>query len=134
MRSATLGGGIWAYAFDTVKLVNVAVRGNSAQFGGGIRDQTPKVVLKKTTVAQNIATEGGGIHLPIGLFDPSVLQITSSTIQGNLATKGGGILADGYSIGRRRRRARRPSHQLHRRRQPRPSTRPPACSPTTGHS
>jgi hypothetical protein len=50
-------------------------------------------------VVQNIATEGGGIHVPIGLFEPSVLQITSSTIQGNQATKGGGILADGFSSG-----------------------------------
>jgi CSLREA domain-containing protein len=98
-QTSTLGGGIWAYAFDTVKLVNVAIRHNNAQFGGGFRDQTPKVVLKKSTIASNTATQGGGgFNIPIGLFNPSVLQITSSTIQGNLAATGGGILADGSSM------------------------------------
>lgn len=98
MATATLGGGIWAFSSgDTLKLVNIALRKNNAQFGGGLRAQYTNLIVKRSTIAGNTATEGAGINMPSALFEIPHLQVIASTISGNAATKGGGLLADGFS-------------------------------------
>jgi hypothetical protein len=93
------GGGIFAAGETGSKLAltNVVVRGNVAQFGGGIFAYREKVTVKNSTLAGNTASEGGGIHVVAAPTETDV-AIHASTISGNAAGKGGGILADGSTF------------------------------------
>ncbi len=104
------GGGI--YCNDSnLTMQTSTVSGNSAEIGGGIRnDSTPSdvptftssVTLNGSTVSGNTSTDGGGIaNLPtlptagFPLGGTTNLSLKNSTISGNLATNnGGGIFQD----------------------------------------
>lgn len=110
------GGGIHAYSpadfgsYATVKITNSSISGNSAKngAGGGVLLETGShlagvasqgLFLTKSTISNNIASEGAGVYA--GSFanssynfssasSASKVYINTSTITGNTATKGDG--------------------------------------------
>ena len=93
------GGGIFAAgeAGSTLALRNVVVLGNQAKFGGGVFDYREGLSIKDSTIRNNSADEGGGIHV-IAAPQATKAAIRSSTISDNSAGKGGGLLADGSTF------------------------------------
>ncbi|HEX5874419.1 MAG TPA: choice-of-anchor Q domain-containing protein [Pyrinomonadaceae bacterium] len=87
------GGGIWNRG--TLTLDSCVVTGNQADIGAGIVN-LGALTIRRTTIANNTATDvGGGIANMPG-EGTSFLQIDSSTISGNTtATQGGGIFNSG---------------------------------------
>ena len=97
-RSPGLGGGIFVQS-GTLQLTNSAVRGNTAEQGGGIAT-VGTALLIGTTVSGNAAsfvrpTRGGGI------WSSGALGMLNSTVSGNTATDlsgaslGGGVSSTG---------------------------------------
>ncbi len=78
-----------------VLLKRTVIRGNDAQFGGGVHSQGAVLTVKQSTIMGNAAAEGGGLRVPVRIFSEPLTRILSSTISRNTAQKGGGILADG---------------------------------------
>lgn len=94
---ADRGGGILNEG--SLELARVTVRGNTADFGGGIANLDGTVKLTESTVADNSAESGGGIFHKHG-----ILQVFDSAVIGNAAiTGGGGIVAgadtEGFTSG-----------------------------------
>jgi CSLREA domain-containing protein len=87
------GGGIWNRG--TLTLDSCVVTGNQADIGAGILN-LGALTIRRTTIANNTATDvGGGIANTSG-EGTSFLQIESTTISGNTtATQGGGIFNSG---------------------------------------
>ncbi len=104
------GGGIYCNN-AALTLQTSSVSGNSAEIGGGIRNDsspsavaalTSSVILNGSTVSGNTSTDGGGIAniptvptvaFPVG--GTTNLSLKNSTVSGNFATNnGGGILQD----------------------------------------
>ena len=83
---------------DKLALNNVVLRNNAAQFGGAISAVGTELTIKESTIADNNATEGGGIHLPSRIGATPVVYLRSSTVTGNFAVKGGGIAVDGSAF------------------------------------
>jgi CSLREA domain-containing protein len=93
------GGGIFAAGEAGTKLVlrNVVVRGNTADFGGGIFDYREGLLVRDSTIRKNTAVEGGGIHVIAAPSETSAV-IHGTTIVDNAAQKGGGLLVDGSAV------------------------------------
>jgi hypothetical protein len=93
-----LGGGIYADTGGTVTLTDCLITANEADAGGGISmwdldyDDTASLVLQRTEVSNNLATDGGGLYV---LED---LTLSSSTIEANTAWEHGGGLLFGGSL------------------------------------
>jgi len=98
-RSSDLGGGIYNGGFinggGNLTLVNSTVSRNSAQYGGGIYNDTmSELTLMHSTISENVASdEGGGIYDYEDSDHQSLL--ISCTISGNTAHDGGGIFVGG---------------------------------------
>src|SRR5262249_1848231 len=75
------------------------VTGNrTTGFGGGISNDalpdTGNVTLVRSTIARNVAGQGGGVAVLAAPVNPaSVLTVIGSTIQHNLANAAGGIFS-----------------------------------------
>ena len=86
------GGGIFVGVFDTLRIMNSVIAGNSAgSTGGGIRS-FGALTLNNSTISRNSAgVNGGGIASPFGS-----LTITNSRVSGNVAPEigGGGIYTE----------------------------------------
>jgi hypothetical protein len=93
------GGGIFAAgeAGSKLALRNVVVAGNKAKFGGGIFDYREGLTIKDSTIRNNSADEGGGVHV-IAAPQATKASIRASTISDNSAGKGGGLLVDGSTF------------------------------------
>jgi CSLREA domain-containing protein len=84
------GGGIYAAGpHSTVDRSTIA--GNLAFDGGGI-DAFDSLTVTKSTVSSNEATAGDGGGLFVGTSDDEGLTLINSTVSGNRATDGGGGL------------------------------------------
>lgn len=101
------GGGIAVSYPSNLFISNSIISGNTARSkGGGIvggsiaRVNNTTIVVKDSTISNNVASEGGGIS-----SNTSNLSLENSRISGNIANgslpvltgEGGGILADGNS-------------------------------------
>ena len=86
------GGGIYASAGSTVKLIGTTVNGNTARSGGGIWALDSSLTMTDSVVSQNSATDIGG-----GLVG-SMVTLVDTTVIGNSAYSGGDLL----SVGARR--------------------------------
>ncbi len=98
------GGGIEASNLGgEVKLSRVVVRDSSANRGGGVFSYAGNLVVDRTTIAGNDASQsGGGIFQPaVSGLNPATSTIRRSTISGNhaLGGLGGGIALDGFDAG-----------------------------------
>ena len=78
-------GGISCFNSNPV-ILNVMIRGNSADYGGGIYCNKSNPRLANVTITGNYAGFGGGIYC-----DESNPSLTNVTIAGNSAGYGGGI-------------------------------------------
>lgn len=88
---ASSGGGIHAHG-TLLTLTNVTVRGNTADYGGGIFTGGP-VILNNSTISGNTAVAGGG---GIINYINGTLTLNNSTVSGNSAGYGGGIAASNH--------------------------------------
>ena len=77
------GGGIYNYSTGILDAQQSAFIGNSAAFGGGIKNENATISLTNCTFYNNSAARGGGIDSG----SDSTLVITNCTFSGN--TKGG---------------------------------------------
>ncbi len=77
------GGGIYNYSTGILDAQQSAFMGNSAAFGGGIKNENATISLTNCTFYNNSAARGGGIDSGAD----STLDITNCTFSGN--TKGG---------------------------------------------
>lgn len=76
----------------TITINRCTISGNSAERGGGIRNNGTATILN-STIANNQAYDGGGIRCG------GVLTMTNSTITGNSArNNGGGLLTGSHTI------------------------------------
>ena len=82
-----VAGGIFVERLNTLRLEGATVRGNHAEFGGGIWAQG---ILEMThsTISGNSAIFGGGISVH---RRRTLNKVTNSTISGNSANQGAGI-------------------------------------------
>jgi hypothetical protein len=102
-NSGAFGGGLYVQAGSAAITKGTirasTIRDNTASFGGGLYANVNDLTILRTTIAENEATEGGGIDLVSNGNNPGNPRpqtgIFASTISGNTASKGGGILADG---------------------------------------
>jgi CSLREA domain-containing protein len=78
------GGGITSNG--TLSVLNSAVSGNTAYFGGGIFSAGPLMMVADSTISGNTAYGNGGGIISSGI----VLTVTNSTISGNTAAAGAG--------------------------------------------
>jgi CSLREA domain-containing protein len=91
---------------NTVNVTNSVIRGNSAQIGGGINNESAgigagDISLINSTVSDNTSAEdGGGIHNLCSSTGSANVNLTNSTVSGNTvptATRdGGGIFNGGF--------------------------------------
>jgi CSLREA domain-containing protein len=98
----SIGGGIynWSEVGNTLMTItNTTIRGNSANFGGGIFNQSDAtgnavVTLARSTVSGNTATGNGGGLYNFGVSTTTgltTIDALNSTISGNSAANGGGV-------------------------------------------
>ncbi|WP_146348518.1 beta strand repeat-containing protein [Phaeobacter marinintestinus] len=87
------GGGIYIQTGATANLINSAVTGNTAYFGGGIQNYGGALNLTNSTVSGNSADySGGGIFVSF----TATAVLNSSTVSGNYAnSSGGGVFNNG---------------------------------------
>jgi hypothetical protein len=85
------GGSLWINPSATANLVDCVVTANSADMGGGIRNDGTCTALR-TRIAVNSALDAGG-----GVFNTDYTSLTNSLVDGNLATLGAGIRSQGPS-------------------------------------
>ncbi|MEM9530446.1 MAG: hypothetical protein AAGA23_05975 [Pseudomonadota bacterium] len=84
-QSSGRGGGVFTDN-GILTLDQCVIRGNQAQEGGGLMTHNG-LDLRRSTVAENTAFDGAGIHIRDGLS-----TISGSTLEGNVATaRGGGV-------------------------------------------
>ena len=82
------GGGIGCYSSpSSPSISNCAIRGNSAEYGGGIWCNSSSPSISNCTISGNSANIAGGIYC----FYNSNASISSCTISGNTANIVGGI-------------------------------------------
>jgi CSLREA domain-containing protein len=96
------GGGIYANnPGGTVKLTRLALKGNSAESGGGIYSAAGELTVSRSTIGGSDASAyGGGIFLPaLGGTNQATALIRASTIARNHAGVGGGVAVDGSDVG-----------------------------------
>ena len=94
------GGGINLELDGVVSIVGSTVSGNSADDGGGIRNDG-KLTVSSSTLSGNVASaRGGGIFSNTDLTGMHTTTVVNSTISGNsAATVGGGIYnIDGLAV------------------------------------
>ncbi|MFI0817136.1 right-handed parallel beta-helix repeat-containing protein [Streptomyces sp. NPDC021098] len=91
-RAVTNNGGGLENRVGTATLESVSIRGNSAIFGGGLRNVNLSTLnLKSTTVRDNIAERGAGLA-----NNASTATLVRSLVTRNIAiTAGGGIYIEG---------------------------------------
>ncbi len=94
------GGAIWAENWTTLTLDNVAVAGNQAKNGGGVRiDKEAKLYMKNGASIQNNKSagssengKGGGVYV---YQNDTSIYMENSSISSNYATgSGGGVYAN----------------------------------------
>jgi predicted outer membrane repeat protein len=105
--ASNYGGGIYcsapSFGGSTVSIINSAISGNRATYGGGIHVTGPgfyafqgsALTITNSTISGNSVTSLGG-----GISSDGTLTIINSTISANMATAdasggGGGIFSDG---------------------------------------
>jgi hypothetical protein len=93
----SIGGGIANTGRGLLALRDVALRRNRAGRGGGIAHMNSMLEVTRSTIAGNVAHEGGGIAAYAGQSRPAI-NVIASTVSGNQAVKGAGVYADGHSI------------------------------------
>jgi hypothetical protein len=84
------GGGIDNDNGATLTIAGSTISDNSASNGGGVHNFAGTVLVASSTISDNAAGNGGGLANNNG-----ALTITDSTIAGNSANDGGGIFAGG---------------------------------------
>ncbi len=93
------GGGVWAENWTTLTLDNVAIAGNQAKNGGGVRiDKEAKLYMKNGASIQNNKSagnfengKGGGVYV---YRNDTNIYMENSSINSNYATgSGGGVYA-----------------------------------------
>ena len=93
--ASTFGGGVNAVSFenDKLELKRVSIKGNQAEFGGGLYADIKRLTISHSTIAQNEGTtHGGGLRLGSSSTPASSkATIKKSTIKDNEAQFGGGI-------------------------------------------
>jgi len=87
----TEGGGA-IYVIDETTVSGSALIGNTAVNGGGVmfRTGTYTITWDNTTIANNVATTGGGVYFG-PTFNNFDITLSNLTIAGNTAVTGGGI-------------------------------------------
>jgi hypothetical protein len=95
------GGGIWAGSASTVNLIDSEVIGNEATNvvnpqGGGIGAHG-KVLIQRSTIADNRALNGGGINHTV-VVPAHTLVIIDSVISGNRASDAAGTEGTGGGV------------------------------------
>ena len=112
------GGGIFNGGVGTLTIINSALTGNTAAFGGGVYNGgTLKII--NSTISGNTANEGAGVYNPVKLtiinstfsdnasqiagavFNTGTLVITNSTITNNTSMflAGGVVNLNNFQIG-----------------------------------
>ncbi len=83
------GGGIYDRNGASMNIINTTLKGNSAEFGGGIFSSAYLTEIHGSTFESNSAnnTDGGGIYI----HSSSTLDISNSTLKSNVAQNGGGV-------------------------------------------
>jgi hypothetical protein len=93
--SSSFGGGINAVTFedDALRLDDVGVKKNVAQFGAGIYADLLELTITDSRIAGNQASDhGGGIRAGSSSTTPDAkLRVIRSIVKGNTAALGGGI-------------------------------------------
>lgn len=93
------GGAVFAQLGTRLEIVDSVLRDNAADLGGAILALSQHLLLQRTTVARNTATEGGGIVWSPGSPDHAMV-LERTTVHDNRATGkavdhgGGGLLID----------------------------------------
>lgn len=88
-----LGGGFANFPGNTLDLLDVAVRNNRANYGGGIFNGGT-LNLRRVTINNNSALQGGGLNISSN----SVTNINNSTISDNSANAASGTQGIGGGI------------------------------------
>jgi hypothetical protein len=90
------GGGIYAYGYGELSLIDCVVTENVGDYGGGIYADSSddyeyllSVELFNTTVSNNTADYGGGIYFEAYSYN-SALRLENSTVNDNTSTSDGG--------------------------------------------
>ena len=97
-RGAGSGGGLFLFGYgsDQVVVENSTIINNQvindaggAAFGGGIRQGNAELTIRNTTIANNLALQGGGLWIG----EQSRVNLSNSTLSGNRAedTAGNGL-------------------------------------------
>ncbi|GAG28374.1 unnamed protein product, partial [marine sediment metagenome] len=96
-NTSDYGGGIYAYGYGELSLIDCVVTENVGDYGGGIYAESSdsewllSVELFNTTVSNNTAEYGGGIYFE-AYSGNSALRLENSTVNDNTSTEyGGGI-------------------------------------------
>jgi hypothetical protein len=81
------GGGLAAYGNSTLTVDTSTIRGNHARWGGGLTSDSSSLVVRRSTLETNQATQysGGGIDL----YNNNSLSMVSSVVRANTAADGG---------------------------------------------
>jgi uncharacterized repeat protein (TIGR01451 family) len=89
---STLGGGAYLSQSSTT-IKNSVVRGNKANYGGGLYLAQQSAVLIENTVIENnaVTSEGGGLTITGNQSYVNTSQLRNVTIQDNSAGWGGGV-------------------------------------------
>jgi len=81
------GGGIWAHNGGSLQIIKSTIGGNTAdQEGGGVYLDEGNLYLDNSTVAENTAYRGGGLY---NVGNHSVVRLMHTTVAYNIATDGG---------------------------------------------
>jgi CSLREA domain-containing protein len=91
------GGGIFGGVQGTLTLVNVTISGNRSSGRGGALQISEKLVIRSSTIVQNIAVERGGGFAPG--FGDAPPDISNSILAGNQAPEGPDCLGDVGLVG-----------------------------------
>ncbi|MFN2298675.1 MAG: choice-of-anchor Q domain-containing protein [Anaerolineales bacterium] len=104
--SLSSGGGLYLWGLAAVKidLLNMTISGNTAATtGGGLEVGSGNFGINNVTIAENIANDGGGIHVE----NPSLVTLRNTVLSDNIMDNCSGLpvtslgynLDDGFSCG-----------------------------------
>jgi len=98
-NTALDGGGIFATGMATI--INCTISGNTAgTYGGGLLNNSEKMIVTNCTIHGNTAENGGGIYA--SLFEPTT-HVRNTIIEGNTGTSAdpdvsGNFISEGYNL------------------------------------
>ena len=98
-NQAELGGGIYVWEdTSTCDLISGTIEKNQATYGGGIRVSSPKTVIGRVVIQENVAFSGGGIFSSISGADDITIDGVQLINNKALSSGGGICLPQGASL------------------------------------